>query len=96
MDVGILGATCGITGYVLGYLTRWLWTSLYPSAPEVPHVPASPTHPRTQVIFRYADKTRELKTLFVHSLQPRMPWRGKMFKRTGTNGNTAVYEEEIL
>lgn len=65
---------------------------VYIKAPEV-IVPRQVSPDRQSVLFRFASGAREQKTLFKHSLQPSLPWRGKTFMRSEDKDSTAIYEE---
>lgn len=101
----ILGASTGLlwprkTSIVIQEVVREL---LVP-APAAPRPPCAVSPGRTRVIFRFANGTEQHKTLFNHSLDPTLPWTGKLFAREpeivpGTispgEGPIAIYNEVV-
>lgn len=90
-------------------LCRWLWprtiinTITHERVVEVkapventytpPLHTASPS--RVSVMFKFADGTKQRKTLFRHSLTENTVWAGKNFSLTKIKPNLMIYTEHI-
>ena len=49
--------------------------------------------PRCKVVFRFEDGTKDMKTLFQHSIAPVIVWRGSNFEYVNTKHGILIYSE---